>query len=207
MANKGLLCCVVLAGTFLWNPVHSSAQFVGRDVRTATRGKATCVRQSEAKQVNEPRTYLNLELKISKGGSFAVMRVAELPGNVRLNTVPTSDYIYEVSDGQQTVAAAFLRDDPFALRGFAGPSSPQGEKAGQQGTTTIIVNIPDFGLSMLEKCKLGFRLYKLRPGIIADRMDAVAFRRLREGGQLTSVLSIPASKFTEAIKKAAKARR
>ena len=206
MANKGLLCCVVLAG-FLLNPIRSTAQFVGRDMRAVTQGKATSVRQSEAAQVNEPRIYLNLELKISENGSFAVMRAAELPGNVRLNSVPTSDYIYEVSNGQQTVAAAFLRDDPFALRGFADPSTPQGEKTGRQATTTIIVNIPDFGLSMLDKCKLGFRLYRLRSGVKVDRMDADTLLRLREGGRLTSIMSVPASKFTEALKKAAKARR
>ncbi|HLL73824.1 MAG TPA: hypothetical protein VK421_00890 [Pyrinomonadaceae bacterium] len=206
MAKKGLLCCVVLAGTLLLNPVYSTAQFVGRDMRMVTQGKATCVCQSEAAQLNEPRTYLNLELKISEGGSFSVVRAAELPGYVRLNSVPTSDYIYEVSNGQQTVAA-FLRDDPFTLRGFADPSSPQGEKSGRQQTTTIIVNIPNFGLSMLEKCNLGFRLYRLRLGVKVDRIDADALLRLREGGQLTPVMSVPASKFTEALKKAAKARR
>jgi hypothetical protein len=37
-------------------------------------------------------------------------------------------------------------------------------------------------------------------------MDADAFMRLREESNLTSVLSLPASKFTESIKKAAEVR-
>lgn len=207
VANKGLLCILPSAGMILLITCYSTAQPLGRGMKPVTekRGRA-CAQQSDAAQANERRTYLNLELKINKDGSVEVTRAAELPGSVRLNSAPTSDYIYEVSSGQQTLAVAFLRDDPFTVRGFADPSFPQGEKIDRQETATVIINVPAFSLSMLEKCKLTLRLYRLRPGVNVDRMDADAFPRLREAGDLTPVLSVPAPKLTEAIKKAAKAR-
>jgi hypothetical protein len=190
----------------LLNTVLLMAQPVGRAIKAVMQGGKNCIQQGETAQMNGPRTYLSLEVKASKSGSFKVMRAAELPGSVRLNSAPTSDYIYEVSNGKQTIAAAFLRDDPFAVRGFADPSSDQGENIERQEAATFIINIPAFGLSMLEKNQLGLRLYKVRPGVKVDSMDAGVFLHLRDGGSLTPVLFVAATKFTEAIKKAAKAR-
>ena len=206
MLDNVLLRILPLAGMLLFSPAHSAAQPVGLGMNTVGQGRKTCTQQSEDSRVNGQRSYLNLELKLSEGGSFEVTRAAEVPGSVRLNSAPTSDYIYEVSHGRRTVAAAFIRDDPFAIRGFADPTSAHGEKIERLETATVIVNIPAFGLSMLEKCKLGLRLYRLRPDIKLDSMDANTFLRLREEGNLTPVLSVPASSFTEAIKKAAKLR-
>lgn len=206
MIDNVLLRILPLAGILLFSSVHSAAQPVGPGMNAVAQGRKTCIQQSEDSRVNGRRSYLNLELKLSEGGSFEVTRAAEVLGSVRLNSAPTSDYIYEVSHGRQVVAAAFLRDDPFAVRGFADPTSARGENIGQQETTTVIVNIPAFSLSMLDKCKLNLRLYRLRPNIKLDSMDDSTFLRLREEGNLTPVLSVPASRFTEAIKKAAKLR-
>lgn len=201
-----MLCVLPLAGMLLSNTSHSTAQPLGRGVKTVAQREKTCVPQGDAAQANERHTYLNLELKISEGGLVEVTRAAELPGSVRLNSAPTSDYVYEVSSGRQTRVAAFLRDDPFTVRGFADPSSQGGEKIERQETATVIISVPAFSLSMLEKCPLGFRLYRLRPGVKVEGMDANAFSRLREEGNLTPVLTVPASRLTKAIKKAAKVR-
>lgn len=202
MTGKGQLRLLGLTGILLLDPGHLRSQPVNRTVRAVPRGEKTCIRKSDT----GPHTYLNLELKISKGGTFEVTRAAEVPGSVRLNSAPTSDYIYEVRNGNETVAAAFLRDDPFAVRGFADPSSSRGEKIEREDAATIILNVPAFNLSMLGKCKLGLHLYRLQPGIRPDSIDADKLKYLREEGKLTHVISVPAPKFTEAIKKAAKAR-
>lgn len=206
MADKGLLRLLALAGMLLLSPLHPSAKPVGRGVKTVTQRGKSCTRQSGDERVSGRRTYLNLEVKLGEAGSFEVTRAAELPGSVRLNSAPTSDYIYEVSNGGQTVAVAFLRDDPFIARGFDDPSFSRGEKIERRKTVTVILNVPAFALSMLERCKLGLRLYRLQPGVKVEAIDAEAFLRLREEGHLTLILSVTAAKFTEAIKRTAKAR-
>lgn len=105
---------------------------------------------------------MNLDLKIGEGGAAEVSRIAEFPGSVNLNSVPANDYIYEVSSGQQILATEFLQDNPFTVRRFADPSSRK-EKMERQETTTVIINVPAFSLSMLKKCPLGLRLYRLWP--------------------------------------------
>lgn len=147
-------------------------------------------------------TYLNLAMKVSEDGATRLVKVQEIAGGQMTTAMSSSDFVYEVTRGNQTVKAGSLAEDPFVMRGFVDPNHNQGEMRGLSKSATIIIRIPNLSISDAAENDLGLRFYRLRS---EDRtMPAVinpqTFLQLKEQNLLDKKFTISPDKLKTAAR-------
>jgi hypothetical protein len=142
---------------------------------------------------------LKLVLRVRRNGESQVVSATELAGEAAPATDPTGDYIYEVTDGDQTLAVRAL-PDPFEGHAYGGPVPEHFFVPLEEAT--IVVDVPKRSLdSPLEGMSL--RLYKLQAGPQVERIDPATVKRLKGEKRLQVVTEVPAAQLAPEIRKKA----
>lgn len=155
--------------------------------------------RDEVKKPRAERSHLVVVLRIDRKGNSRVESATELPGDAALSTEPRGDFLYEVRDGERTLAVEGLTD-PFEAHSFGGPDDARsGHFHLQQDEATVVVKVPGRGLgSALER--LDVQLYQLTEGAPTPRLDAEAVAELREARRLKPLLPTGPKRLGEGIR-------
>lgn len=146
-------------------------------------------------------THLHLVLRVGEKGTAEVVSAAEVPGDPVLSDAYDGPYLWQASRDGAAVATGSL-PDPFASRGFAPPGS-RGEAQSRQEVATIVIKIPDIGLSG-PLASLSVQLFHLRPapdGSAVPKIDAETVERLRQAGRLEPVARLAGADLAAQIRK------
>jgi len=145
-------------------------------------------------------SYLNLVIELRRNGSFKVIKATQITGQVILPDFPTSNFVYEVTSEHMTLAIGSFPDDPFTVRGFAGPDNAQ-ERIAQGHLATVVINVPLVDASQAAISKIHLRIIKLMSEANTRSLSSVVLARLRAEGKAVLLNDLPASKLGPAIKK------
>lgn len=157
--------------------------------------------RTAAPQGTPPReSYIQMVIKVRKKGESEVIKATEVQGRLIPRTDPVSNYIYEITSGQQTLSAEFLPEDPFVTRGFPDPNMNRGEFLGEAESATIVVKMPKSDLLDRPENKIDLRLYQIRQGTNIARLDASTLNRLKTQRRLTPQVTFSADKLGPAIR-------
>lgn len=159
--------------------------------------------QKEPKAVRAPEgKHLHVVLRVTEGGGSEVVSALEVPGPALLTEEPAGDFIYEVSEDTKTIVAQAL-PDPFEMRSFSFPGSPQGHHFSRAKEVTIVVKVPQRTLdSPLEK--LSVKLLRVKPGgEPVGRINAETLGRLKQANRLQTIVTVPAAKLAPGIRQKA----
>jgi hypothetical protein len=148
----------------------------------------------------QERYYLNVVIELSKDGSFKVVKATRIFGEVILRDFQTSDFIYEATSGEMTLAVAFLPEDPFLVRAL-GESESAKESTTQANSATIVVNLPLEHGSLAEIRKLHLKIFKLLPGTNVDKINPSVFAELKAQKRLVLISDLPSKTFGRLISK------
>ncbi len=148
----------------------------------------------------QERSYLTVVLELSKDGSFKVVKATRIFGEVILRDVQTSDFIYEATSGEMTLAVAFFPEDPFLVRAFGEPESAN-EVTIQANSATVVVNIPLEHGSLAEIGKLRLNIFKLLPGTNVDKINPSVFAKLKAQKRLVPISDLSSKTFGRLISK------
>ena len=71
--------------------------------------------------------FLTLVLRITRGGESEVLSATEMVGAPQYSDQALSDFVFEMTDGDETLGTQALPGDPFEAHSFGGgPGSPEG---------------------------------------------------------------------------------
>lgn len=180
--------------------VHSFSLHLQDNSRCQRSEKSSSEFQQKSNAGIPENAYLNLVMEIKKNGSFKIIKVTQIPGQVILKDFPTSDFIYEVTDNGKTVAASFFPEDPFKVRGYGGPQNAQ-ETTAQGKSATVVINIPLTDASPAAISKIGLRILQLMPGTKMSKIDSSVLEDLRAQNKIILLYDLPANKLGPAISK------
>ena len=146
------------------------------------------------------KSFLKIVLRVKSDGSSEVLSATEMAGEPPVSEEPLGDYVYEVADGDETLAAEAL-SDPFAAHSFGGPEDEkEGHHEIRSTEATIVVTVPGRSLtSPLDK--LSVRLYKVKPGVVLERVNSATVRKLKADNRLDAVVTSPAAKLAPEIRR------
>lgn len=155
--------------------------------------------RDEVKRARAERTHLVVVLRIDRRGNSRVESATELPGDVALSSEPRGDFLYEVRDGERTLAVEGLTD-PFEAHSFGGPDDARsGHFHLAQDEATVVVKVPGRGLgSALDG--LDVQLYQLTEGAPTPRLDVETVKELRDARRLKPLLSSSHQRLGEGIR-------
>jgi hypothetical protein len=148
------------------------------------------------------QAYLNLAMKVKEDGGSLLLKMGEDSGADIGRNESSSNFVFEVTRGSQTVGAGVLPEDPFVVRGFADRNNNQGEMRSRSKSATIVVKVPGLDLSEATTDNVGLRFYKVRLGgpINSDttKIDVTTLNRLKEQGLVDKKFEISAGKMKKA---------
>lgn len=134
--------------------------------------------QDPVRQAPASGSHLRVVLRVTAEGGAEVVSATELPGEARFSEEPKGDLVYEVSDGNQTLAAEAM-PDVFEAHSFGGPQDDaHGHAFHPQKEATIVVSVPQRGLqSNLDR--LSVRLYRITAGPATEEINPDTVARLK----------------------------
>jgi len=142
---------------------------------------------------------LKLVLRMRRNGESQVLSATELAGQAPAASDPAGDFLYEVTEGDQTLTVRAL-PDPFEGHSYGGPIPEHFFIRLEEAT--IVVDIPMRSLeSPLER--LNLRLYRLQAGPQVERLDAATVDRLKQEKRLQVLTEIPGARLASEIRKKA----
>jgi hypothetical protein len=139
-------------------------------------------------------------IKVKRDGPSEIIKADEVQGRMILHTEATSDFIYELRRDSATLAAEFLPEDPFVVRGFADPNDNRGEYVTLADSAIITVKLPKAALTDASNNRINLHLYKLQANTVIDRLDLQTLNRLKSQRRLTLQLSVPSGRLGPAIR-------
>lgn len=143
-------------------------------------------------------SHLQLVLQVSEGGEAEVVSAAEVPGPAPLNDEPLGDYVYEVTEGDATLAVQAL-PDPFETRSFSPPGTNKGHHIGRVKSVTIVVQVP-LPQADARLDRIGLNLIKLEPGSRVETIDRATLARLRQENRVRVLATVPTAKLVPQIR-------
>ena len=148
----------------------------------------------------QERSYLNVVVDLKKDGSFEVVKATRVFGEVILRDFQTSDFIYQATIGETTIAVAFFPEDPFLVRALGDPQNSS-ENTTQANSAVIVVNIPLERRSLTAISKLRLKIFKLLPGTNVDKIDPCVFAQLKVKKRLVMIRDLSSKTFGRSISK------
>jgi hypothetical protein len=134
--------------------------------------------QGPVREAPASGSHLRLVLRVTSEGGSELVSATELPGEGRLSDEPKGDLVYEVADGNQTLAVEAL-PELFEAHSFGGPEDEaQGHAFHPQKEATLVVTVPKRNLqSSLER--LSVRLYRITSGPAAEEINPATLEKLK----------------------------
>jgi hypothetical protein len=135
----------------------TAAQKRKRPAQTTRTDKAACPKNY----------YIQLLVRISDDSALEVIKAAKVEGRLNPRELLTSDYVYEVVAGGETLVTETLAADPFAIRGFPSPkesAAPDVHKSSGGNTAILTINLPCASLDKIKAKDAVWRLYKVEGG-------------------------------------------
>jgi hypothetical protein len=148
----------------------------------------------------QERSYLNVVVDLKKDGSFEVVKATRVFGEVILRDFQTSDFIYQATIGETTLAVAFFPEDPFLVRALGDPQNPS-ENTTEAKAAVIVVNIPLEHRSLSAISKLRLKIFKLLPGTNVEKIDPCVFAELKAQKRLVLIRDLASKPFGRSISK------
>lgn len=152
-------------------------------------------------QVETEDRYLRLMVKVTVKSKVEILQALETQSKSVRQNYPISNYIYELTKGEETVAADFLPHDPFIESGFSDPYNNEGHKISRSKTATIIVNVPYSEIGNLTQGKIGLRLYTVSGNTMPEQLDASTLQGLKTENRLKIEVEFSPKQFGSAVRK------
>lgn len=156
--------------------------------------------QSSEDQEPARSSYLHLVVRISEKGGFEILKASEISGKVILRKQPTSNFLYEVTSGQRTLAVETLPEDPFVVRGFSDPDGQLGHKFERTEAATIVLKVPNLNLEQASRNAINVRLYEAQPGQLTERITPSTVQNLKERNLFKTQIEFPADQVNTQIR-------
>jgi len=137
--------------------------------------------QQEKQTTNDGKpaeTYLNLTIKLTGDGKVQVLRATEEAGKLIEDQKASSDYVYQFTRKGVPIAAGFLPQGGFSLRGFREPHGDNPEKAANSSSTTVMVSIPHTTLAAILAGAIELKIYQIAPDAQLETVSASAIQKL-----------------------------
>jgi hypothetical protein len=155
--------------------------------------------QDPVKQAPASGSHLRVVLRVTTEGAAEVVSATELPGEAKLTEEPKGDLVYEVSDGNQTLATEAL-PELFEAHSFGGPrDDAQGHSFHAQKEATLVVTVPRRNLqSNLDR--LSVRLYRLTAGPAPEDINPATLAKLKAERRLQTVAEAQGEKLGQQMR-------
>jgi len=107
--------------------------------------------------------FTQIEIKLT-ANSAEVMRVQDFSTEFDENPVlsASSNYVFELSRGNETPIVGSLAQDPFARRAFPDPNNNRGERLPDAVEATVVLRVPTVKKIDFNKDNLNLKLYKVK---------------------------------------------
>lgn len=145
-------------------------------------------------------SHLHLIVRVTEAGAAEVVSATEIPGDAPESPEARGNYVFEVHAGGATVATDAIVD-PFEQRAFAG-GAYAGHSVSRAASALVPLKVPKTNLGSPNVKDLGFRLFRLKPGVQLTQIDAAALKTLKAEQKLETKVDAPAARFgAEIVKK------
>lgn len=138
--------------------------------------------QQQQKQITNDgkpaETYVNLTIKLTGDGKVQVLRATEEAGKLIEDQKASSDYVYQFTRKSVPIAAGFLPQGGFSLRGFRDLQGENREKAASSPSTTVIVSIPHSTLATILAGGVELKIYQIAPDAHLETISSSAIQKL-----------------------------
>lgn len=147
-------------------------------------------------------SHLHLVLRISEAGAAEVVSATEVPGEAVISDAAPGDFVYEIMEAGRSVAIHAF-PDPFEIRSFSGPEGTdrQGHHITRAKTATIVVKVPNVKLASPNLNRINIQLYKIRPVVALEKMDATVLGKLKQENQIERRINIDLGKLAPQIRR------
>jgi hypothetical protein len=132
-----------------------------------------------AKSADRPMLRLLLAVNSAPDSPVAVLSAIDSKGRAGNRERRVGDYVYEVTDGQSTLALGVLPGHPFEARSYRGGLTEHA--ANTQSTASIVVAIPGETRETVRRANRDVRVtfYRLSPELSATRITSGLMQKLR----------------------------
>lgn len=157
-----------------------------------------------AQPANREVLRLLLGVNASPNSPVAVLSAIDSKGSGGNHERRVGDYVYEVTDGTNTLAVGVLPGDPFQARSYRGGLTEHAANA--QATASIVVTIPGEtrGRVLDAKRNVSVTFYKLSPELNIMRISPGVIQKLRGTADLQQHAQLTAQQLREGIELAQK---
>ncbi len=146
-----------------------------------------------------PSGGLSMLVRVNKDtGATSILSTSEISGPIVPHYRRVGDYVYEIMEGQNTVASSVIPGNPFQTHPYTGAAAPH-----TAPPTDGAFNITIPGVNKMDIARgarvLDITIWRLEPGIGPDAITPSQLTKLKALGKCKQIGQVPSDRLKDAV--------
>lgn len=140
--------------------------------------------------------YLSLVIRISpQAGAAEIVKLDVVREKLIQRKPAASDYVYEIRQGEERIAAGFVPEDAFVSRGFGTRDKPENLQAAK--SATVAFTVP--WTKKANDCSITVLFFQIKPGAVIEDVNLEVISNLKLQQRLALQFQTSSEKLCAAL--------